>query len=419
MSTLDALRQAVLASPDDDLPRLVFADYLEENGDPDRAAFIRAQIELAKTPEYEPFAVLCKTGKREWVTGTVWEDGLSYLPRRGSVRWAARPFQRGFGWALESTFLPDTDQATYRLFTLEPIGELHLGTAILDQWREFAASPWLPRIRSIALTGLTSPNEPLRCLRESPYTTGVTSLRLEHTNVASLSYILGDLFAAPLGKRLTSLSMRLGYGHADEWLEAIAAGGDVLLKEYDLYRMGFGPAAARVFADSGLAARTENLRLVGNPLMDGGVKILATAANTLRVLDLTETMLDESATEGLTQSPRFGSLRKLVLNGNPLSSWAMKGIARSPHLAGLRSLGLANTQCDNAGVRYLTRGVIWPNLVELDLRNNPINDPGAKHLVTAPPAPDLTSLMVPTRNITDAMRAELKAKFGEVVSWAD
>lgn len=35
---------AIAANPSDDLPRLVFADWLEENGDPERAEFIRTQI---------------------------------------------------------------------------------------------------------------------------------------------------------------------------------------------------------------------------------------------------------------------------------------------------------------------------------------------------------------------------------------
>jgi uncharacterized protein (TIGR02996 family) len=39
---------AVLASPDNDTPRLAFADWLEENGRPERAEFIRVQCELAR-----------------------------------------------------------------------------------------------------------------------------------------------------------------------------------------------------------------------------------------------------------------------------------------------------------------------------------------------------------------------------------
>ncbi len=38
---------AIAAAPEDDLPRLVFADYLDEHGEPDRAEFIRAQVRRA------------------------------------------------------------------------------------------------------------------------------------------------------------------------------------------------------------------------------------------------------------------------------------------------------------------------------------------------------------------------------------
>lgn len=37
----------IIAAPVDDAPRLVYADWLEENGQPERAEFIRVQIELA------------------------------------------------------------------------------------------------------------------------------------------------------------------------------------------------------------------------------------------------------------------------------------------------------------------------------------------------------------------------------------
>ncbi|HEY1190616.1 MAG TPA: TIGR02996 domain-containing protein, partial [Gemmata sp.] len=44
MSDRDALMAAIAAHPDEDTPRLVFADWLDENGDPERAEFVRAQI---------------------------------------------------------------------------------------------------------------------------------------------------------------------------------------------------------------------------------------------------------------------------------------------------------------------------------------------------------------------------------------
>lgn len=43
-----ALLRAVIESPDDDTPRLVAADWLEERGEPARAELIRVQCELAR-----------------------------------------------------------------------------------------------------------------------------------------------------------------------------------------------------------------------------------------------------------------------------------------------------------------------------------------------------------------------------------
>ncbi len=38
--------QDILEHPDDDVPRLIYSDWLEENGQEDRAEFIRVQVEL-------------------------------------------------------------------------------------------------------------------------------------------------------------------------------------------------------------------------------------------------------------------------------------------------------------------------------------------------------------------------------------
>src|SRR5215467_3418247 len=50
----DALLAAICAHPDEDTPRLALADWCAENGDPDRAEFIRLQFEAEKHAEYTP-----------------------------------------------------------------------------------------------------------------------------------------------------------------------------------------------------------------------------------------------------------------------------------------------------------------------------------------------------------------------------
>ena len=45
----EALFRGILDNPEDDVPRLVFADWLEEHGEADRAEFIRVQCERARS----------------------------------------------------------------------------------------------------------------------------------------------------------------------------------------------------------------------------------------------------------------------------------------------------------------------------------------------------------------------------------
>jgi uncharacterized protein (TIGR02996 family) len=48
LSLDSAILADVVAHPEDDAPRLVLADWLDDHGQSDRAAFIRVQVELAR-----------------------------------------------------------------------------------------------------------------------------------------------------------------------------------------------------------------------------------------------------------------------------------------------------------------------------------------------------------------------------------
>lgn len=50
-----AFLATIIERPDDDLPRLLYADWLEEHGQIERAEFIRVQCELANPPVYRHF----------------------------------------------------------------------------------------------------------------------------------------------------------------------------------------------------------------------------------------------------------------------------------------------------------------------------------------------------------------------------
>ena len=57
MSAHDAFLQVIQQTPDDDAPRLVYADWLEERGDP-RGEFIRLQCRRLQLAEGDPLRPL-------------------------------------------------------------------------------------------------------------------------------------------------------------------------------------------------------------------------------------------------------------------------------------------------------------------------------------------------------------------------
>lgn len=90
-----AFLEAIRAQPDDDVVRLVYADWLEERGEP-LGAFIRAQVRLAQLPKDDPEVPglralereLLEAHRAEWLAGSP-TDVSECEFRRGFVASAA------------------------------------------------------------------------------------------------------------------------------------------------------------------------------------------------------------------------------------------------------------------------------------------------------------------------------------------
>lgn len=94
--TKESLMRAVLDNPDDDAPRLILADWLDENGDSERAELIRLQCRIAERERNDYVPPDDSDGKAAYA-----------LEEKHAERWASeyarfngvhfmRPFHRGF-----------------------------------------------------------------------------------------------------------------------------------------------------------------------------------------------------------------------------------------------------------------------------------------------------------------------------------
>lgn len=182
MSDEEALLAAILANPAEDTPRLVFADYLDENGSSERAEFIRVQVELARlpdadrqTPHYRSLLVRFRQLVADHADG--WSEALG-VPRTHAI------FRRGF--IEDVTFAPDEVPAgSNPALRREPLrcvivtpgprsGPLAApGTPVL---RKLASWPGRGRFDTLELRGLTVPTDAIEPFLAAPAAANLRAL---------------------------------------------------------------------------------------------------------------------------------------------------------------------------------------------------------------------------------------------------
>lgn len=147
MTEWEALMRAVCEHPDDDTPRLVLADWLDENGEPERAKFIRAQCQLLRVPSRDPeWEVLHK--RQDRLLNLYSRRWASELPYRYVYRWAegyVRGFRCGLTVSDEAAFLRDVDE----VFEAAPVTALTVHGPLA--WEKLAPAGYLDRFRHISI----------------------------------------------------------------------------------------------------------------------------------------------------------------------------------------------------------------------------------------------------------------------------
>jgi hypothetical protein len=325
-------------------------------------------------------------------------------------------FRRGLAWGLIVRDVATFFAVAPRLFDIAAIGQLHLPSANLDQWRHFAAQPWLPRVKSIHFYGTRTPIEPVRVLCAAPLATGLEEIVFGRAGSHAMPELVAALVRSPVGRRLRRLAFRVGYESLEEMIAAFAAGPEPLrLDELAFDTTRFAPHHVEQLVESPVLDTLTALTIVHTSLGEEvGLGRLVGSPRLARLtrLTLSGVEADEEGMADLTASPHLGALRMLDLSRN----WR-SGRVRLPDwsglLARLRSLDLSDTLLDEWSVRALVER--WDGLTELKLDGNRLSDHAGGHLLGREAPPGLAALSLRGNHFSDRLARTLRQHFGEQV----
>jgi uncharacterized protein (TIGR02996 family) len=316
----DAFLAAITADPDDDTPRLVFADWLDERGTDDdraRAALIRAQCRAEFLPAGSPERVKL-------------EGEAAAIVRRYEKRWtkplkrliANCTFRRGF---LEGGSCSSATAFVRRgeeLFRLAPTLRVLKFPYAVNEVTELAESPLLARLVSVDLTymctcGLCAIGAELRALFKSEHAANLRCLSVSRDRVDA--GVARALARSPVLANLTDL---------------------------DLSRNPLGPDGLRALLRAKHLTRLAALNLSGTALGNAGAKELADAAGfpALARLDLSDNGIAAGGAAALAASPLFRRLAAVNLSGNRVGEGGAAALAKLPAAAKLESLDVSGNE---------------------------------------------------------------------------
>jgi uncharacterized protein (TIGR02996 family) len=443
-----ALLRAVIEHPDDDARRLVYADWLQQQGDP-QGELIAVQIQLAhatanERAELETRAKALLDAHAETWTAAL-GDGISHVTFRRGLAYAARAAVNSHG------LLDVLDRA--------PIRDLGFVTDDRDETddepssrlavaRDVAADPRLARVELLA-TGLRWGAEGLAALLGSPHLGGLRGL---HIADPDCQVYAGEAIASARLPSLEFLALRGDYQGemGDPGVVALARAELPALRDLALLNVSCGEASARALAASSTLTQLHGLDFGygsynPNRIGPNGAAAIAESANftQLRRLILDFNGIGDEGLAALAASPHLGALHYLSLKsasitdaglrafaagtGMPalelleltynrdLTHAGIEALAESPRLATLSSLWLRQTGIGVDGARALARSPHAAALRSLNLLECKLGDDGARALLDSPHLAGLTDLQLSGNQLSDDMRTALHGRWGAAV----
>jgi uncharacterized protein (TIGR02996 family) len=382
-----AFLKDVIERPDDDAPRLAYADWLMEREGParrDRGEFIRLQCELDRLADDDPRRPDLERQARALLIahGARW---LAELPA-----WAREHafFVRGFVMRVGVTAREFLKGAP-ALFRRAPITAVDLRAASDDQVLELAAADYLGRLTGLNLNRNMLRDRSLAPLLSSPRLGPLTALDLG-SNQFTLDTVR-VLASSPRLGGLAELSLsthRLGPEGA---VVLFGSGRMGPLKHLNLGHNGLGAEAGRAIAGCAALSGLTTLSLygVGNRPGPEGVRALA-------------------------ESPYLARLTKLD-PGCDIGDEGARALAESPFWRGLKFLHLNACAIGPEGARALAASPVLDSVEHLNLAVNPIGADGARALAESPHLGQVTWLDVSASGLAAADLDRLRRRFGKAL----
>ena len=377
MTDREALYAAICAEPDEDTPRLAFADFLQEEGGTEnvfRAEYIRGAIRVAREELWSP---AWKAAQKKWdkyatkVRSRANDRTLPWVAHRRG-RAIAVEFDRGFVGRVtvySKRFVAEGE----KFFSQDPIRSVKF--ASLDSksgsvpLKQLLACPHLARVAKLGLETTTLHDKDLALMGVAKTLAGLRSITLSGNQgytPKGLAKLLQDLPA------IDELQVTVFGMYDARTAEALAAAPAVAkLKSLNLSDHYASPKGVAAILASKHLAKLRELRLSlgneydeehGHQLVDRrkfkpkeGELIAAALAGckfpNLRFLDLTGCAAGDAGVAALAARGRFPSLRQLVLDQNNLTREGLKVLADSAAGEQLVYLGVGfNPRLEDAKV---------------------------------------------------------------------
>ncbi|MEO0604552.1 MAG: TIGR02996 domain-containing protein [Myxococcota bacterium] len=393
-------------------PWQILADWLDEHGEPSRAAFLRHHVRVAEGPADVREVVRARRALEtlEITHGRRWRR----RPEPVDGRWG--PWDHGFVGTVEVTRISALYDQADLIF-----GDPPVHTVVLRP-REASPETFVPRdlppLRTLHLVGRgyyqffelsEAEQDALRRLVE-----GCEELVIEAWNAEDDAYL--DVLEDVQPERLRVLRVR-GHHTVGTLYALMVVRAGLALETLDLgtefidYDSGYfddptlGEDGARLLAEASTLAGLRHLDLDLQRLGDRGLERIVDQFRALETLSVRRMDL-----EVLPVFPDGTPIRTLNLGTNGLGGGGLAFLAQA-RMAELRNLDLSTNDLIADDLGDLVSAPSWATLRTLDLSQNGLRN-GGERLATAPPPPHLHTLRLDHAELgPDDVRALLATRW--------